>query len=457
MKKAALLPSEIRAISGLSSLYAVRMLGLFMILPVLSLYSHDLSHATPALIGLALGIYGLTQACLQIPFGMLSDRFGRKIIIASGLLLFIVGSVVAACSSSIEGVIAGRALQGSGAVAGAIMALLADHTREEVRTTAMATIGMSIGIAFAIAMAAGPLVARFSGLSGIFWITACLATASLVVLWKLVPSAPPRAHHDVGLNGQQIKKVVSDINLLRLDYSIFSLHLILTACFVAVPLKLKALGIAPADHGMVYLPVMASAFVAMVPLIIIAEKYHKMRPVFIGTVISLVVVLLIMAELPNHSWWLLALLWLFFIAFNLMEATLPSMISKIAPAGAKGTAMGLYSTSQFLGASAGGMGGGLVASYFSSDAVFLFCSLAAAIWLIAIWKMPAPRHLSSEIRALSDTEAAAPEATRQQLLSMPGVVEAFVVTEEKTAYLKVERAAFEAGTDSPSSTSTATR
>ena len=240
MKKAALLPSEIRAISGLSSLYAVRMLGLFMILPVLSLYSHDLRHATPALIGLALGIYGLTQACLQIPFGMLSDRFGRKIIIAAGLLLFIAGSIVAACSDSIEGVIIGRALQGSGAVAGAIMALLADHTREEVRTTAMATIGMSIGVAFAIAMVAGPLVARFSGLSGIFWMTAFLATASLVVLWKLVPSAPPRAHHDVGLNGQQIKKVVSDINLLRLDYSIFCLHLILTACFVAAPLKLKS-------------------------------------------------------------------------------------------------------------------------------------------------------------------------------------------------------------------------
>ena len=225
-------------------------------------------------------------------------------------------------------------------------------------------------------------------------------------------------------------------------------------CFVAVPLKLKALGIAPADHGMVYLPVMASAFVAMVPLIIIAEKYQKMRPVFIGTVIGLVGVLFVMAELPNHSWWLLALLWLFFIAFNLMEATLPSMISKIAPAGAKGTAMGLYSTSQFLGASAGGMGGGLVASYFGSDAVFLFCSLAAATWLVAVWKMPAPRHLSSEIRALSDKEASTPEATRQQLLSIPGVVEAFVVTEEKTAYLKVERAIFDAGASASTSTAT---
>ncbi|MCM5705439.1 MFS transporter [Larsenimonas salina] len=443
MKKPALLPIELRAIVGLSSLYAVRMLGLFMLLPVLALYSSHLDHATPTLIGIALGVYGLTQAILQIPFGMLSDKIGRKTVISLGLGLFIIGSIVAALSESIYGVIAGRALQGSGAIAGAIMALLADRTREEVRTTAMAAVGMSIGLAFAAAMVAGPVLARFTGLEGIFWATAILATLSLVVLWKLVPAAPPKNHHDVGLNLGQIKTVITEPNLLRLDFSIFSLHLILTACFVAIPIRLKAIGIPAMDHGFIYLPVMAVAFVAMVPFIIAAEKYRKMKPVFMGAIATFIIALALIALLPSKLWGLITLLWVFFIAFNLMESMLPSMISKIAPAGAKGTAMGLYSTSQFLGASVGGVGGGVIASSFGTNGVFWFTSLVAIIWFIVCAPLKTPRHLSSVLLPLSDDQLKSVESTRTTLLNRPGVEDLYIATDEGVAYLKVDRERYE--------------
>ncbi|MCP1366476.1 MFS transporter, partial [Halomonas sp. BBD48] len=278
-----LLATERRAITGLAGLYATRMLGLFMVLPVLALYADDLAGSTPLLVGLALGAYGLTQAVLQIPFGLLSDRIGRKVVIAGGLVLFIVGSIVAAQATTIGGIIAGRCLQGSGAVAGAIMALLADQTREQVRTAAMASIGLSIGVAFAIAMVVGPLVASTFGLSGVFWFTALLALLSLIVLWRLVPAAPRRARHrDVGLDRSQLRSTLARSDLLRLDFSIFSLHLILMAAFVALPFRLVAVGIEADHQGWVYLAVMGLAFICMVPLVIVAEKYRRMKATFLG-------------------------------------------------------------------------------------------------------------------------------------------------------------------------------
>lgn len=433
------LVTERRAIVGLASLYASRMLGLFMVLPVLALYADHLDGATPFLVGLALGGYGLTQAILQIPFGLLSDRIGRKVVIGGGLILFIIGSLVAASATSITGIIIGRCLQGSGAVAGAIMALLADQTREEIRTAAMATIGLSIGVAFAIAMVVGPLVADIAGLAGIFWFTAALSACGLLILWKLVPRAPKRMHQDVGIDRRQLKATLGSRDLLRLDFSIFALHLILTACFVALPFRLEALGFAPAHQGWVYLPVMALAFIAMVPLVIVAEKYRKMKPIFVGAVAAMTLILLGFSELTPHTTTLLLLLWGFFVVFNLLEATLPSMISKLAPAGAKGTAMGIYSTSQFLGAFLGGTLGGALSQDFGIQSVFLGAAIIGAIWLAVVWKMPPPRHLSSEIVALDEQSMDMLDTLFERFASVTGVEDVMVVPEEQVAYLKVDR------------------
>lgn len=436
-----LLASERRAIIGLAGLYATRMLGLFMVLPVLALYADDLAGATPLLVGLALGVYGLTQAALQIPFGLLSDRLGRKPVIALGLVLFMVGSVVAAQADTIGGVIFGRCLQGSGAVAAAIMALLADQTREQVRTAAMATIGLSIGVAFAVAMVLGPWLAAAFGLSAVFWFTAALATLGLVVLWKLVPPAPRRLRHrDVGIDRAQLGRTLGRADLLRLDLSIFALHLILMAIFVAVPFRLVEAGIAVERHGLTYLGVMLLAFLGMVPLVILAEKRRQMKAMCLTAIAAIALSLGGLAGLGGSLWGLLAWLWLFFVAFNLLEATLPSMLSKLAPAGAKGTAMGIYSTSQFLGAFLGGVLGGFLAQQWGLSAVFVGAGLLVLVWLALMAGMTPPPHLASEVVALDDEhQGAALEALAARFAEVAGVEDVLVVPEERLAYLKVDR------------------
>lgn len=436
-----LLVSERRAITGLAGLYATRMLGLFMVLPVLALYADDLAGATPLLVGLALGIYGLTQAILQIPFGLLSDRLGRKPVIAAGLMLFLFGSVVAAGADTIGGVILGRCLQGSGAVAAAIMALLADQTREQVRTAAMATIGLSIGVAFAVAMVLGPWLAAGFGLGGVFWFTAVLAMLGLVVLWKLVPPAPRRVRHrDVGLDRGQLRSILARSDLWRMDLSIFSLHLILMAIFVAVPFRLVEAGVAAERHGLTYLGVMALAFLVMVPLVIVAEKWRRMKAMCLLAIGAITLSLVGLAGLASGWWGLVCWLLLFFTGFNLLEATLPSMLSKLAPAGAKGTAMGIYSTSQFLGAFLGGLLGGLLAQQWGLSAVFAGCALLGLVWLALMAGMSAPPYLASEVVALdTDTPEAALDTLMARFAEVAGVEDVLVVPEERLAYLKVDR------------------
>ncbi len=436
-----LLPSERRAITGLASLYATRMLGLFMVLPVLALYADDLTGATPLLVGLALGVYGLTQALLQIPFGALSDRIGRKPVIAFGLVLFMIGSVVAANAESMGGVILGRCLQGSGAVAAAIMALLADQTREQVRTAAMATIGLSIGVAFALAMVLGPWLAAGFGLSAVFWFTAVLAVLGLAVLWKLVPPAPRRLQHrDVGIERSQLAATLGRHELLRLDLSIFALHLILMAIFVAVPFRLVEAGIAVERHGLTYLGVMLLAFAGMVPLVILAEKRRQMKAMCLSAIAAIALSLGGLAGLDGSLWGLLGWLLLFFIAFNLLEATLPSMLSKLAPAGAKGTAMGVYSTSQFLGAFLGGVLGGFLAQQWGLAAVFVGCGLLGVVWLALMAGMTPPPHLASEVVALDDEhQGAALASLAARFAEVVGVEDVLVVAEDRLAYLKVDR------------------
>ncbi|SJN13646.1 Putative transport protein [Halomonas citrativorans] len=437
---ALLMASERRAISGLAGLYASRMLGLFMVLPVLALYADALEGSTPLLVGFALGVYGLTQAVLQIPFGLLSDRIGRKRVIAFGLLVFAIGSVVAAMADSIGGVIIGRALQGGGAVAAAIMALLADQTREQVRTAAMAIIGLSIGVSFGIAMVVGPWLASWAGLSGVFWFTALLTLLGLVVLWRWVPPAPRRLRHrDVGMDRQQVKSVITRPDLWRLDLSIFTLHLVLMAIFVAVPFRLQEAGIPLARHGLAYLGIMGLSFVAMVPLMIVAEKKQQIKVVCLLAIGAITVSLGGLGSPFSHGHWLFVGLFVFFTGFNLLEATLPSMLSKLAPAGAKGTAMGVYSTSQFLGAFLGGTLGGLLANVWGLDAVFIGCAALALLWWLAMWKMPSPPPLSSEVVDLNDAPPDTLDVLMERLADVVGVEDVMVVPEEHLVYLKVNR------------------
>jgi predicted MFS family arabinose efflux permease/copper chaperone CopZ len=431
---------ERRASLGLAGIFSMRMLGLFMILPVMSLYTADLDGITPLLLGLAISVYGLTQALLQIPFGLMSDRFGRKKIITIGLLIFVLGSIVAAMSTTIYGIIIGRALQGSGAVAAAVMALAADLTREQNRTKIMATIGISIGISFGIAMVIGPVLASFVGLSGIFWFTAILATCGIVILHKVVPQPKKLSvHKDAEPIPALMGRVLNDGQLLRLDFGIFCLHLVMTAMFVVLPLLMRdKLGIAAEDHWMVYLPVLGLSVVAMVPFIIIAEKKRKMKAVFVAAVATLSVASYGLYLFSDGLWGMVAALFVFFTAFNLLEATLPSLISKIAFAGGKGTAMGVYSSSQFFGAFCGGLMGGFVWSSYGMANVFLVCAVILFVWFMVALGMKSPRHMSSLLRHIEiETDAQAKEIT-DKLLAVKGVLDVGISVDDSTAYLKVD-------------------
>ena len=432
--------SEKRAVFGLAGVYGFRMLGLFLILPVFALFAEQLPGATPLLTGLAVGIYGLSQAVLQIPFGLLSDRIGRKPVIFGGLLLFALGSVIAASAQDVWMVILGRAVQGSGAVAAAVMALAADLTREENRTKAMATIGMTIGMSFMVAMMAGPVLGKLIGVNGIFWLTAVLALLGIALVGLVVPT-PTRSqvHRDAETVPAMFRRVLGNADLLRLDVGIFSLHLILTALFLAVPLVLRDLGLEPLQHSSLYLPVMLVSIAAMVPFVIIAERRGLMKPVFLGAVAALVVAQLVLGQSAGQFWGFVAGLVLFFTAFNLLEATLPSLVSKVAPVDAKGTAMGVYSTSQFAGAFVGGLLGGWVHQQFGITSVFLAGALVAGIWLLLAVGMRKPGRYSSRLVNLGTLQADVAGDLAGRLRGVPGVVEAVVVADEGVAYLKVDR------------------
>jgi MFS family permease len=374
---------ERRSVSSLALLYSFRMLGLFMVLPLLALYADDFPGASPALIGLALGIYGLTQALLQIPFGWLSDRVGRKPVIVGGLLVFALGSVVAAMADSIHGIVLGRALQGAGAIASTTMALLADLTRDEQRTKAMAVVGVSIGLSFAVALVIGPLVAAAGGLSAVFYSTAVLAIAGIVLVAVRVPDPPGgvSSHDDAGAVPGLLARSFRDIGLARLNLGVFVLHFILMACFLVVPRLLESTaGIAREQHWQVYLIALALSVVAMLPLMRTAERGGRPQQMFMLGIGLVLVSLVILGFIPRAAFVYFGL-WLFFTGFNYLEATLPSLVSKTVFAGGKGTALGIYSSCQFLGAFAGGAGGGWILQQGSITALFLTCIALAVLWL----------------------------------------------------------------------------
>jgi MFS family permease len=435
---------EFRAAASLAAVFSVRLLGLFMIYPVFAAYADGLSGASPYLVGEALGIYGLTQGLLQIPFGLLSDRVGRKVMIVGGLVLFGLGSAVAAMSESIAGVIVGRALQGSGAVGAVILALVADLTTEENRTKALATVGITIGASFMIALVAGPIFAAVIGVRGIFWLMVALALVGIAITQFVVPS--PRAvrvHRDAETVPALIGSVLRNGELLRLNFGIFALHAMLTASFLVVPGLLRAtLGLSSHADWMVYLPVLIVSIAVMVPAIIVAEKHRRMKGVFVASVAALVLSQAMLYLGAGNLYVLLAALIVFFSGFNVMEASLPSLITKTAPPDAKGTAMGLYSSLQFLGIFAGGVIGGWANQHGGTSAVFALTAAIALAWLLSAATMKQPSYLTTRLVAIGDGADADTLAAR--LRQVPGVAEAVVIAEEKLAYLKVDTKSFDA-------------
>ncbi|MGE4595290.1 MAG: MFS transporter [Gammaproteobacteria bacterium] len=377
-----------------SLVMATRMLGLFMLFPVMSVYAtSDYSNTTPLLIGLAIGIYGLTQACLQIPFGYLSDRFGRKPMLLVGLSLFLLGSIVAASATDILFVVIGRALQGGGAISAVLMAFLADFVSEENRAKANAFVGFQIGLAFMLSLLIGPIIASSAGMSGLFWVIAGLSVVAMFIVFTF-PSVKPINYYKLSLSA--FKEILNP-QLMRLDFSVFSLHLILACGFIVMPLLLiKNNIIAIEDNWQLYLPAIIISFIGMVPLIIASEKYKKTKLTLLLSIALLIISQVLFFSLELSLGIFLILLSLFFIAFNAVEAILPSLLSRTAGASKRGLAMGVFSTSQFLGTFVGGAMGGLIYDIFNLNSVFLLTIFMAIIWWLVILTMPSKNNTTEK-------------------------------------------------------------
>jgi len=375
---------EIRASVSLASIFALRLLGLFLILPVFAVYAPTIPGGADAtLVGLALGIYGLTQGVLQIPYGAASDRWGRKPVIAAGLIVFAVGSFIAALADDIVWTIVGRAIQGAGAISAAVTAFIADATRDEHRTKAMALVGASVGLTFAGSLVLAPLLYAAIGVKGLFAMTGVLVVVAIGVLLWVVPSAsllPPNAEH---ASPETTSAAMFDPQLLRLNFGIFALHTVLMAMFVVIPVLLVQSGGLPlSQHWKVYLPVVLLSFALMMKPLMVAERRALIRPLFIGSIVLVLIAQVGFLLRGDALVWLALWLLLFFTGFNILEACLPSLVSRIAPAAAKGLALGIYNTAQALGLFAGGALGGVIVARWGSEAVFVFAAIVTAAWCV---------------------------------------------------------------------------
>lgn len=437
--------SERRSVGALAGVFSLRMFGLFLVLPVMALYAAQMEGATPFMIGLAVGIYGLTQALFQIAFGTLSDRFGRKPLIVFGLLVFAAGSVVAAMADTLVGVIIGRALQGSGAIAAVVLALVADLTREQQRVKAMALIGMSIGASFLLALMAGPALDRWIGVGGIFWLTAVLALGCIVVVVWWVPT-PRHAAGDPGSRASKdyFREVMANAHLLRLDVGIFTLHMVLTAVFVVAPFALvETLGLERDSHWQVYVPVLVGSILLMAPLLILGMRRERTFWVFRLAILIVLVGQCVLFSGADQAISLIAGLVCFFVGFNLLEAMLPSLMTRLSPGYAKGTAIGVYNTFEFAGVFAGGALGGILLGLFGSSGVFAFCVLATLMWLVVALTGRTPQLRNSVTLRLERERDLTSGAIEQSLGALNGVDEVTVLPKDCVAYLRVDESCFD--------------
>ena len=439
-------PLEIRSSLSLASIYGLRMLGMFLILPIFAIYAEGLPGSPSAFqVGLALGAYGLTQALFQLPFGMLSDRYGRKNIIYIGLLLFALGSFVSGYSDDINIIILGRAIQGAGAISAAITALVADLTRDEHRTKAMAMIGATIGITFALSLMGAPVLNRLIGVPGIFMLTGFLSLSAILVVRFVVPT-PLNINTSKTLKepAPSFKSILKNKELSRLNFGIFALHAAQMAMFIVVPIALATSGGMDVNqHWKVYLPVLLSSFVFMVPIIILSEKFNRAKLVFISSIFLMLIAQLMFGILINVFWGLVASLFVYFVAFNVLEASLPSLISKIAPPSAKGTAIGVYNTCQSLGVFFGGLLGGFLADFGGSFSVFSFCAILMTLWVGFAFSMKAPPAIKTLMFMIQNKSLLkSPKQlarVQQQLKKIKGVRDVLILLEEGKVMLKVNK------------------
>jgi MFS family permease len=439
--------SWLNSVVPIAAIFSFRMLGLFMLIPVFTLFAAQLQDATPALIGLALGSYGLSQGLLQIPLGMLSDRFGRKPIITIGLLVFACGSLMGAFSHSIYTMIIARIMQGTGAIGSVLIALLADLTPDDQRTKAMAVIGMTIGLSFSLAMIISPALTHYFGLSAIFYLTSFLALLGLLLLHTLIPTPQKeRFHVDSEVTSSLFKTVIKNKHLQRLNAGIFFQHFVLTATFYVIPILLHQQIRAGhlTQQWFFYLPLMIFSFIFMIPFILIAEKKRKMKAVFSSAVLITSLSQWFLAFRGHHWFSLCGLMFLYFVAFNILEATLPSLVSKQAAPRSKGTAMGIYSSSQFLGIFAGGSMAGLLYQFTNETGIFICNGLLSLIWLALACSMNPETYLTTLLLKC-------PQFIENefiligQLKKLSGVKDVVIVKEEAVIYIQIDKACYQSG------------
>ena len=439
-------PEEMRASMALAWVYALRMLGMFLVLPVLALYAAGLPDAgdNKMLVGLAMGMYGLTQAVLQLPLGMASDRFGRKKVIYLGLLVFALGSFMAAVATSLPMLVLARAIQGAGAVSAAVTALVADLTREEVRTRAMAMIGLSIGLTFSASLVISPLLSEYIGVAGLFALTGVLTLLSMLVVKFLVPD-PVRSklHEDAEVQPARFGEVLKNKELLRLNFGIFALQCGMMALFTSLPFALQDLGLNKAHHWQVYLPATLIGLVLMIPAIIVGETRNKLKQIFL-----LGIALIFASQLGLlfglHSVWLIGLsLIVYFIGFNILEASQPSLVSKTAPAELKGTAMGVYNTMQSVGLFSGGALGGLLFHHFGFNGVFAFCSVLIGAWFAIAAVAPAPAPVKNVVLPVGGAWQGRQDELHSRLKQLAGVEAISFSADGETVFIKALQQGFD--------------